>query len=127
MTARFMIEGSKRRESKQKTRGHRPRLQVSGCASLRLWRKRRVMLKKMIGASTFAIVAATLAFGQTPCDRLKSMALPAASITAAESIPAGPYLPIGLPPAAAANAKIQVPAYCRVAAVLTPSSDSHIE
>src|SRR5437867_12744983 len=33
MTARFMFEGSKHSESKQEARGHRPRPQLSGCAS----------------------------------------------------------------------------------------------
>ena len=85
------------------------------------------MLKKMICASTLVMGARAIAFGQTPCERLKSLSLPNTTITAAESIPAGPYLPLGLPAGAAQYAKIQVPAYCRVAAVLTPSSDSHIE
>src|SRR5438552_14936686 len=33
MTARFMFEGSKHSESKQETRGHRPRPQLRGFAS----------------------------------------------------------------------------------------------
>jgi len=73
------------------------------------------------------MVARAIAFGQTPCERLTSLSLPNTTITAAESIPAGPYLPVGLPATAAQYSKIQLPAYCRVAAVLTPSSDSHIE
>src|SRR5258708_872585 len=51
------------------------------------------------------------ALAQTPCERLKSLSLPNTNITAAEARPA------------AAN----LPAHCRVAAVLTPSTDSHIE
>jgi len=85
------------------------------------------MLKKLICASTLVLVASANAFGQMPCERLESLSLPNATITAAKSIPAGPYLPVGLPAAAAQYAKVHVPAYCRVAAVLTPSSDSHIE
>src|SRR5215468_12679470 len=61
-------------------------------------------------AAALMLTAASL-FGQTPCEKLRSLALPAATITAAEVRPA------------ASNA----PAHCRVAAVLTPSSDSHIE
>ena len=54
--------------------------------------------------------------GQTPCERLKSLKVPNTAITETESIAAGAYR--GLE---------NVPAHCRVAAVLTPSSDSHIE
>jgi feruloyl esterase len=71
--------------------------------------------------------ATAAAFAETPCERLKSLSLANAAITVAESVPAGPYLPAGLPPDASQQPKIQVPAYCRVSAVLTPSSDSHIE
>ncbi len=50
-------------------------------------------------------------FAQTPCESLKSLSLPHTVITASEVVPAGQMLP----------------AHCRVAAVLTPSFDSHIE
>jgi len=85
------------------------------------------MLKITISAMTVLLTAATLGFGQMPCERLNSMSLPNATITSAQAMPAGPYLPIGLPADAAQYAKVQLPAYCRVALVLTPSSDSHIE
>jgi feruloyl esterase len=58
---------------------------------------------------------------------LTSLKLKRATITSAAAIPKGPYLPAGLPPDAAQYAKVQIPAHCRVAAVLTPTSDSHIE
>ncbi len=60
---------------------------------------------------TLSILWATIGFAQTPCEQLQSLKLPNTAITAAESVPA---------------AKDR-PAHCRVAAVLTPSSDSHIE
>jgi len=85
------------------------------------------MLKKLICASILVMVTRAIGFAQTPCERLTSLSLPNTTITAAESISAGPYLPVGLPAAAAQYAKVRLPAYCRVAAVLTPSSDSHIE
>ena len=85
------------------------------------------MLKITISAMTVLLTATTLGFGQMPCERLNSMSLPNATITSAQAMPAGPYLPIGLPADAAQYAKVQLPAYCRVALVLTPSSDSHIE
>jgi len=85
------------------------------------------MLKITISAMTVLLTATTLGFGQMPCERLNTMSLPNATITSAQAMPAGPYLPIGLPADAAQYAKVQLPAYCRVALVLTPSSDSHIE
>src|SRR5215469_13130922 len=65
----------------------------------------------------------TVAFAQTPCERLKSLSLPNTTITAAESVAAGPFRA----PGRAEGASVMLPAHCRVAAVLTPSSDSHIE
>jgi feruloyl esterase len=73
----------------------------------------------------FAFCAITLA--QMPCERLTSLKLQSATITAAVAMPKGPYLPAGLPSDAAQYAKVQIPAYCRVAAVLTPTADSHVE
>ena len=85
------------------------------------------VLKKLLCTSLlmFAFCATTLA--QMPCERLTSLKLQSATITAAVAMPKGPYLPAGLPSDAAQYAKVQIPAYCRVAAVLTPTSDSHIE
>ena len=51
----------------------------------------------------FALCGA--AFAQTPCEQLRSLKLPDTRITSAEA----------------------TPAFCRVAAVLTPNADSHIE
>lgn len=72
------------------------------------------------------LVSQTIAFAQTPCEQLKSLSLPNTTITAAETKEAGPFQP---PPNRnnAAPAPVMLPAHCRVAAVLTPSSDSHIE
>jgi feruloyl esterase len=50
------------------------------------------------------------ALAQTPCGRIRELALTNTAITAAEEVPAG-----------------TAPAHCRVAAVLTPSADSHVE
>jgi feruloyl esterase len=65
----------------------------------------------------------------TPCESLKSLSLPGTTITVAELVPAGPYAP---PQAGARGAVptapvIVLPAHCRVAVVLAPSRDSHIE
>lgn len=69
------------------------------------------------------LVAPTVAFAQTPCERLKSLSLPNTTITAAETREAGPFQPPGNPP----PTPVMLPAHCRVAVVLTPSPDSHIE
>ena len=65
--------------------------------------------------------AVTVALAQTPCERLKSLSLPNTTITAAESVAAGPFRAPGQ------GTSVMLPAHCRVAAVLAPSSDSHIE
>jgi len=70
------------------------------------------------------------------CAGLKARSGPEIQITAAELVPAGPASsPAGKAPGTAAapagkapgTAAQVLPAYCRVAAVLTPSPDSHIE
>jgi len=97
---------------------------------------------------TYPLIALTFsafvpgAFAQTSCENLKSLSLPNVSFTSVESLPAGPFqAPQGggrgqAAAAGFANAAgagrggtpaIMLPAHCRVAMVLTPSSDSHIE
>src|SRR5262245_18349446 len=85
------------------------------------------ILKNLLCAAIVAITATSIGFGQTACARLKSLSLPNTTIRAAVLIPTGPYLPIGLPAAAAQYANVQTPSYCRVLIVLTPTSDSDIE
>jgi feruloyl esterase len=83
-----------------------------------------------LGASLFAAGAFAQSAGTVPskpCESLKSFSLANATITAAEPVPAGPFQAqspgSGGPPSPA----VTLPAYCRIAAVLTPSADSHIE
>jgi feruloyl esterase len=72
----------------------------------------------------FALNAAA----QTPCEKLKALSLPNATISAAELIPAGLYKPESkTPPAGPPAPAVTLPSYCRVAAILTPSADSNIE
>src|SRR5271165_2074732 len=90
--------------------------------------------------------ALSAAFGQTPCENLKSLALPNVTFTTVESVPEGPFRPPtgqAAAQAAAAGAPVgrggalagrggapaaaPLRAHCRVAMVLAPSSDSHIE
>lgn len=56
-----------------------------------------------------------------PCETLKSLSIPNTTITASE------YVPAGAPRNARGGQSASLPAHCRVAAVLQPSSDSHIE
>jgi feruloyl esterase len=68
----------------------------------------------MIGILTLAAVAAL--FQQPSCEALRSLELPDAAITSAEFVPAGQGGRGGA-----------MPEHCRVAVVLQPSADSHIE
>jgi feruloyl esterase len=82
--------------------------------------------------------AALFTFAQTPCDHLKSLSVANTSWMAAENIAAGPIPrpfgagrgPGGPDPQAGGRGGLQplmLPAYCRVAATLRPSSDSDIK
>ena len=76
-----------------------------------------------IFASFFAATAWT-AFAQMPCEQLRSIALPGARVTLAESVAAGPFRLPGAQPAANAPT---LPAHCRTAITLQPASDSDIK
>ena len=77
---------------------------------------------------TSLVAMAAAALLQTPtqptCDGLKTISLPRMTITAAVLVPAG--APAAGRAGRGAPAE-PLPAHCRVAATLTPSSDSHIE
>ena len=78
-----------------------------------------------LGGGLFA--GSMLAQSSKPCEGLKSLAIANATITAAESVPAGPYQTPGRGGPGGTQPPIMLPAHCRIAAVLTPSADSHIE
>ena len=63
---------------------------------------------------------ATLAIGED-CEALARLALPATTITAAQAVPAGTFTP---PAGGRLN---NLPAFCRVAGTIRPTSDSNIE
>src|SRR5262245_16189336 len=65
---------------------------------------------------------AAMAQQQSACEGLKTLSLPKTTITATEFRPAG-----AAQAGRGRGAGAQLPAHCRVAAVLAPSSDSHIE
>jgi feruloyl esterase len=72
-------------------------------------------------------LCATPAFPAT-CDSLAGLALKDARITSAQVVPAGQFSAPGGPQAAGArNPYKDLPEFCRVAATLTPSSDSDIK
>ena len=65
------------------------------------------------------------------CDTLASLALPNVTITAAEAVAAGAFAPSMPDGRSLSEGQVQqygaLPAFCRVAATLTPSSDSDIK
>jgi feruloyl esterase len=70
------------------------------------------------------------AFGATPCDKLTGLKLPNATITNAQVVEAGAFTPPVAPGAKGkgpGNLYKDLPAFCRVQATLTPSSDSDIK
>jgi len=81
----------------------------------------------MLSLLSVFLLAANIAIPMS-CEGLKSLPLSNVQITAAELIPAGPFKPDSkIPPTGPSQPALTLPAYCRVAAVLTPSPDSHIE
>jgi feruloyl esterase len=80
------------------------------------------MISKLAGG---LLVLALAAWGQTPCDQIKSLAFPDTVITAAEIVAAGAYKPPSAQPGPE-QPSLNLPARCRVAAILKPSSDSEI-
>jgi feruloyl esterase len=86
-----------------------------------------------IGVMVFGVLLAMLAFGgssatATSCESLAALALRNTTITSAQSVPAGEFTlpgPNGSP-AAGVSPYSKLPAFCRVAASLKPSSDSDI-
>jgi len=76
---------------------------------------------RRISTVTLFVLAALPAVAQLPCERMASLKLTGATITAADRIAAGAYKTEEPP-----NAVVNVPAFCRVAATLRPTADSSI-
>ena len=83
----------------------------------------------MSATKTLILCSATAAYlmaadvaSAAPCDSLRALTLPHTTIMTASLVPAGPFQAPGTPPPPA----VTLPEHCRVAAVLTPSSDSQI-
>src|SRR5215216_5636412 len=97
--------------------------------------------------SPLVLMLSGMLAGAAPCESLKSLTLPNTTITSAQLVaagpmvvapaqgpPGGPVAPNAAPPAAGrgrgaapAPPPVVLPAHCRIAAVLAPSPDSHIE
>jgi Tannase and feruloyl esterase len=73
---------------------------------------------------TLLLITAGDALAQKPCDQLKSVNVANVTITSAESMAGGPFQNPAAPQAAAGPV---LPAHCRAAATLKPSSDSDIK
>src|SRR5262245_61956309 len=89
----------------------------------------RVLRQRWVAGT--AIIALTILFGAapakaaTPCEKLAHIALPNATLDSAQLVPAGAFVqPGGRGPA---STFANLPAFCRVSATLTPSSDSDIK
>src|SRR6188768_3114632 len=86
------------------------------------------MLRRRALVATFGLAIAstlTTATAQAAtCESLASLALPSATITAAEAVEAGAF---SQPGGRGGNAFAELPAFCRVAATLKPTADSDIK
>jgi feruloyl esterase len=83
---------------------------------------------RILTAGACALLLALLVPGRmieagTSCGALATLALPHAAITLAQAVEAGPFAPAGN----ASEASRALPAFCRVAATLTPTPDSDIK
>jgi feruloyl esterase len=85
--------------------------------------------QRFMGVAVMAMAALTVSPGfAAPCESLASLKLPNTMITSANTVAAGAFTPPA-PPGAASTAPqfSALPAFCRVAATLTPSRDSDIK
>src|SRR5947207_12472721 len=78
------------------------------------------MIERIRTVGLVFLASAAMTFAQAPCERLKALSLKNVTITAAEAF-------VAFPPGTLPSAQGTLPTGCRVAAFLTPSSDSHIE
>jgi feruloyl esterase len=84
-------------------------------------------LSRLALAGTALAVSSLPAWAAATCESLSSLKLPDAEITAAQSVAAGEFVPPGPPARGGANPYKDLPAFCRVAATLKPTSDSDIK
>src|SRR5262245_37506301 len=93
----------------------------------------RVVIVFVIAAAaavaTGALTVAPLTAAGASCESLAALKLPDTTITTAESVAAGAFTPPGAGGARGGRggAQSNLPAFCRIAATLKPSSDSDIK
>jgi len=76
----------------------------------------------------FSTLCTTAVASAATCDSIAALALPNAKVTTAQQIAPGAFTPPGTQPAGGpATVFAKLPEFCRVAATLTPSSDSDIK
>src|SRR5579871_5470810 len=75
------------------------------------------MTHRLVIALAAIAVAAAPSYAQQSCENLKSLTLPGVTVTLAVSVPAGEFT---LPSGPTRKAPPKVPAFCRVAGVVTP-------
>jgi feruloyl esterase len=84
--------------------------------------------KLSVAACLFCSILLSLPIVAATCDSLASLKLENTSITSAQIVTPGTFVPSGPAPNPAALALYKsLPAFCRVQGVIQPSSDSHIE
>jgi len=74
-----------------------------------------------------ALVVAALPAAAAPCETLSAMKLPDTTITTAQAVPAGGFQAGGAGGRGGGNQYASLPAFCRVAATIKPTSDSEIK
>jgi feruloyl esterase len=79
----------------------------------------------LAGAALLGVLITGNALAATPCEALTTVTLSNAKVTAAIAVAPGAFVPPS--PGRGANAYANLPAFCRVSATLTPSSDSDIK
>jgi tannase/feruloyl esterase len=91
----------------------------------------RILAGVLVAGVLALMLPSQAANAATSCDKLASLALPNVTITLARDVAAGAFKPSADPgsddPPPNARAFAALPAFCRVAATLTPSSDSDIK
>ena len=87
------------------------------------------MTKSLMAGGVFAVACMSATnLSAAPCDILAALALPDATITSAQVVPAGQFsTPGGQQNGGAASIYKQLPEFCRVMATLAPSEDSDIK
>jgi feruloyl esterase len=80
-----------------------------------------------VAASFAAVVIPASMANAATCESLAVLKLPHTTITSASTVVPGAFVPPAASAAAANKVFASLPAFCRVAATLTPSNDSDIK